>query len=536
MKEKRSITILFIIFLVVGLSIFFFSVSYTEFNFYKSEITVQGKTITETLYYKPDKPYHTLYRNFASPVFSTIPSFKKNNYLKVSNVECSAGEAYVRDYSGRCTYYNQNNKTTCMLYTENNEYGCGFGDTYGFQKGNQYTITATYEIFPENIFIIDGKKYIKFIAYSENKHIKLNENNFIVNGEVVMIDSYASKADVIIYLPYEQDIPNAEKVVQKRFRFDKSKDKGILFLIFSLLPSLILLGVWYFFGKEHYYVNIPEELSFYPKERKPWMIATFFNPPFNIIDQNFFSAMLINFYNMKLIDIKMKKKNPWIKINQGNFNLDKIESDFLIILQNLEHKKLENGYFDLKRDLGSFKNMFTVKKHFSDLQKEVKEKGKEFIDEKGTEVLVVIFVLTYILLQVPIALIGGFWIFPLYFALLLVLMFVHKAGALFIRFKESYYKEYRHWQAFKKYLSHSFSIISRNHEAVKMWDHYLVYATALGVSKKVLKEFKKAHVIDERHYSIYTGIYVSSSGFVASSGASGGAGGGGVGGGGGGGR
>jgi len=69
--------------------------------------------------------------------------------------------------------------------------------------------------------------------------------------------------------------------------------------------------------------------------------------------------------------------------------------------------------------------------------------------------------------------------------------------------------------------------------AVKMWDHYIVYAISLGVAKKVLKEFKKAHLINENYYNVYTGIYVSSGSFATSAGVSGGAGGAGGGGGGG---
>jgi uncharacterized membrane protein len=258
-----------------------------------------------------------------------------------------------------------------------------------------------------------------------------------------------------------------------------------------------------------------------------------------MLDKNFFSAMLINFYHKKVIDIKMKKKTPWIKINSGKVPLDQIERSFLHIIQDLKHKKSENGYFNLKKDLSSFSNRMKVQTEFASLQKEVKEKGKEFIDEKGTNALAVISIVLMILFQVPIALLGSFLLMPLYFGLLVLFMVSSKSSPLFIRFNKSYYKEYQHWQAFRKYLSKSFSITHRDHKGVLMWDHYLVYATALGVAKKVLKEMKRANIIDTNHYNLYTGVYVSSGSFASSSGMSGsggGAGGGGAGGGGGGGR
>jgi uncharacterized membrane protein len=265
-----------------------------------------------------------------------------------------------------------------------------------------------------------------------------------------------------------------------------------------------------------------------------------------MLDKNFFSAMLMNFYHKKVIDIKIIKKgrfsgkDPWIKINQHNVSLDKIETKFLSIIKNLKHKKDDQGYFNLKKDIRSFSNSFTVKSEFKKLHKEVKKQGEPFIDRKGRNAIMALFILLFIILQFPLALSGNFFLIPLYIVLLVVLLIMSSKSAIFIKFKEDYYKEYQHWQAYRKYLLNSFSITSRDHEAVKMWDHVIVYATALGAAKKVLKELKKAGVINEKNYALYTGIYVHSGSFASASGAGGGgmggAAGGGVGGGGGGGR
>jgi uncharacterized membrane protein len=540
MKEKKVITILFVIFLVAGLGIFFFSDSYNEFNFYESEITINGKQVTEKLYFKTDKPYHTLFRNFESPVIAKGESKTPINYMEVSNVECSEGEAYVRDSYGKCTYYRDNdNPIYCMPYTENKEYGCGFGNTYGFSSQREYWIESTYEIYPENIFIINGNKYIKFIAYSRDNHKELGKSNFKVNGNVIKKDKYSSRGDVIIYIPYDQEIQSVNTVYQKDFEFDKRGSKGILLLLLCLFPCLFIIGIWHFFGREHTYADIPPELSMYPRERKPWKIAAYFTLPFNMLDKNFFSAMLINLYHKKVIDIKMKKKTPWIKINDGKVSLDTIERNFLHIIQDLKHKKLENGFFDLKRDLSSFRNSMKVKGEFAQLQKDVKEQGKKFMDLKGNHAILIVFLVLMFVLQIPIMFVQNYFLMGLYGVLLLALGISSKTSPLFMRFKESYYKEYQHWRAFRKYLSKSFSITHRDHKGVLMWDHYLVYATALGVAKKVLKEMKRANIIDTNHYNLYTGVYASSGSFASSSGMSGsggGAGGGGAGGGGGGGR
>jgi hypothetical protein len=41
-------------------------------------------------------------------------------------------------------------------YTERNEYGCSFGDEYGFKEGEEYWIEASYTLHPKNLFEIDG--------------------------------------------------------------------------------------------------------------------------------------------------------------------------------------------------------------------------------------------------------------------------------------------------------------------------------------------------------------------------------------------
>ena len=45
---------------------------------------------------------------------------------------------------------------------------------------------------------------------------------------------------------------------------------------------------------------------------------------------------------------------------------------------------------------------------------------------------------------------------------------------------------YERWNNFKKYLTDFSALKEHPPESIKIWDHYLVYATALGVAKEVL--------------------------------------------------
>ncbi len=46
------------------------------------------------------------------------------------------------------------------------------------------------------------------------------------------------------------------------------------------------------------------------------------------------------------------------------------------------------------------------------------------------------------------------------------------------------------WKAFKKFLQDFSRLDERDYKSIAIWEHYLVYATALGVSKKVIKQLK----------------------------------------------
>lgn len=46
------------------------------------------------------------------------------------------------------------------------------------------------------------------------------------------------------------------------------------------------------------------------------------------------------------------------------------------------------------------------------------------------------------------------------------------------------------WKAFKKFLQDFSKLDERDYKSIAIWEHYLVYATALGIAKKVIKQLK----------------------------------------------
>jgi len=580
MREERVILLIVVLFIFGGFVAFFVSSQNTEFNFYKSEITIDGNKITERLSYKPDKEYHTLYRDFESKLYFKGDDYYTGERIELTKVNCLAGTPYISPFTygfcmilGNKTQY----KAQCPAYTENNEYGCTFGVAKGFREGEDYWVEATYEIYSDTIFEINGEKYIKFEVYSKNKHKSLNEKNFIITGSHVSKNSYSSGENVIVYIPYIGNDSGQKYAFLEDYEYDNNFWMLLVYLLFCLLPAGILYCVWRFFGREKSYEDIPEELSMYPNERKAWEVTAYFQPPFNSLDKNFFAAMLINFYHKKIIDIKMKGKDAWIKINNYKEDLDQIETDFLNTIKSLFYDKplsffkqnnpkynlaksfakletafiiplssgatkyIEGDYLFLKKAMQNWKNSSFVRLAFRVLHEDVKKIGKKYIDTKGRIIISVLLVIIAFGANMAGNFFIGktFFLVILYVAMFFVLIFSSNS-ALFIRFNEEYYKEFQKWQAFKRFLKNSFSMKHHGYKGVAIWNNILVYSTALGVSKKVLDQLKQAKVIDENYYNLYYGVYVSSGSFSAASGsaggAGGGAGGGGAGGGGGGGR
>ncbi|HPD81748.1 MAG TPA: DUF2207 domain-containing protein [Candidatus Pacearchaeota archaeon] len=538
--------------LLLGGALFLFSQPDSKFNFYSSKIVVDGQNIQEELHYNPDKDYHTLYRNFESEIYSINKSdIYSKNYFLIKGVKCSHGNYYFKDYYGN--FYPEN-----YPYTENNEYGCTFGDVLGFSKGNDYIINAEYEIHPENLFKINNNYYIKFVAYSPGNHIMLTNENFEVYGEVVKDEKYFENQNVILYIPYFGETSSFNIIELKDFDFDSDFKYKIKYLLF-FFPGILFFLVWFIFGKENTYESVPRELSSFPTKRVFWEVAAYFNPPFSRINQNFFAATLLNFYNKKIIDIKEKDKEIYIKLNK--FKGDDLEMkiyNLLVEAEKLLKEEMKKGPFSGgylwkkdKKDLFD-EEYFNLKKAmmnpnlrsiFLEINEYVKEKGKKYINNNHAYVILVVSLFIFFTFVLK-----SFFdftnIFDLIYAVFILLLFLTiplTQGTLFSKYKENNYIEYQKWKSFKRYLKNSFSIKTATHKTVVIWNEYLVYATALGVPKRVIEELKANNLIDERQVSMYNGVILASSASFSSAsggagGGFGGAGGGGAGGGGGGGR
>lgn len=555
MREKTVVYIITGIIFLVFISAFFVypNLEKGSFNFNRVDLEIDGLKVNEKLYFSPNTNYHTLYRTFEDTI--NVPSETlSSNSIIVSDVECSDGEGYISTYEG--FYDSEAQSRKYLAYTEENEYGCSFGNEYGFFSGNSYWIRSKMELNPENLFLIDEDYYVKFIAYSSRNHypLRLDDNLFITGSGIVVDESYAYNEDVIFYIPYYEDRTGYNIIEQDDFDFDGRFN--LIGFIVSFLPGLAFFFSWYYFGRERSFKDIPESgISYPPCDRKPWEVALYFHPMFSQLDKNFFSAMFLELYRRKIIDIKIIRNDLYLKISEKNVgNLDEVEKDFLEILrfmvENSKEKYFDKKYLNftiaskkLASDLTysfnreSYKKLKEYTKSLRKFRIKASSKGNDYIEMKGGFVALLLVFLTNFV-GVPL----GFNImqFILNFVLIFFVGYLTFGTTILSRYKEDYYSEYLHWKGFKKYLDAAPSLKEHGHKGVVLWEKYLTYGVALGVSKRVLKELGKKGFVDKQYSNVSSGISAMPSssfgGVGGSSGSGGGAGGGGVGGGGGGGR
>ncbi|MFA5855909.1 MAG: DUF2207 domain-containing protein [Candidatus Pacearchaeota archaeon] len=568
MKEINKLIIISIILILAGILLgtlsinFVYSIitgkisnNYNEFNFYSAHLDINGAIINEKLYFNPDEDYHTLFRDFETNIYSK-DNFDKDT-ISILNVSCKTGKSYFKTEDYCYSEPDFSKKNICFDYTENNEYGCTFGNDFGFFPDNTYIIESTYRLNPKTIFNIKNKNYIKFIPYAKNRHVDLNKDSTLfIKGEHISISNYNSKDYVIIYIPYEGNTSNLEIIIQDDFEFDELSKKRIFIAILislivfllHLIPFILLIYFWKKYGKENYETDIPDQLSDYPVKRKPWEVAAFFNHPFGDINNNFFSTMIFDFYRRKIIDIKIidkiLKDKFLVKLNNEPSNLDQIEKKFYKILKKLKESDKSissDNYFDINSPSRSYSEKKEISDLFDELKDLIKKESKKYINKKGSDGffgwMVLLTIFSFVTFLIPLLILS-------IFSIILVALFSYKNPFL-IRYNEDYYIEYKKWQSFKKWLSYSLTIKKSSHKGVILWEEYLVYGSALGVAKQVLKELNNQGIIDIKTMKTFSNMNTSITNFAVSSRAShsshssggfSGSGSGGMGGGGGGGR
>ncbi len=528
--------------------------------------------------------YRMLYRYWKEPLFFNKEiTLEKGVFLE--NVSSNWEKYYVKDYE-RNVYTNSNDDQDYKLIrilAQKNEVGL-INSNY-FKKGI-YNLKLNYIIVPNlkyddkfglfDFILADDhlpyKKVVLRIKDPDHRIIKLIPE-FLAkvekNGDEYVLISDSLKDEMIrikILLNRSKSVYGIKENVKELdystnliyssnfFYYVKIILEWIAVLIlFSILIfSILSIVLYYKYGTEKEF-NVPEMLSYLPKQRKPWLVNMIFHGNSMYGDVNGFNATLLDLYRRKIIDIipyerKLfpfgKRKEVKIKILQQNpSDLDEYEKKVFNFIKTFSiNGVLDTAYYTKNNyDMNYYRFSYELKKL---LHYENKAILNQFIENKFVSYAVIFGLISFFMILITYFLrfiMVGFgslleWILSNSLGL-----FAYVSISFIIpyqvygRWKGDYYKEKLEWDAFAKFLKSLVTIQNKRIYDVAIWKDWLIYGTALGCGKEVEKALKQLNAnFDElRIYSGLTPVFIrisrEQSSHSSSSGGGGGFGGGGAG-------
>ena len=335
--------------------------------------------------------------------------------------------------------------------------------------------------------------------------------------------------------------------------------------VFTIIPIILLISliipvaIYFKKGREpkiEYNGIYEREL---PTEDGPMFVDALYSSENGIGNpsKNGYQATIMDLINRKYLILNKDKDNLEIEVNGSKnlANLETFEIDIVNLLKRysghdkINLNKLKSNLTSESYAKGFIKDYNLVLKDFK--QMFVKPVIRNYFSNDGAvwiKVYNVIMVLvSFILIGCALAFDSSILI--LIFFIIFAVVNIGLAVALpnYVGGSWSYegYTNYKKWKNFKKFLN-DYSLISENPpESIAVWNDYLVYATALGEAKTVLKAMEKfvpedVYMDNDLYfYHSYGGYYAishslnnahaavdSNSGFGGAGGGSGGGGGG----------
>jgi len=569
-----------IIIAIIAIAIAFAGESALNFYKYGGDLYVEKYTaylspegnLTEDYEYGVYGNYRMLYRVWNAPLIYEGELNKP--YIKILEINCSY-IPYIKDYYGNVFASSYKEEIAYLAFR--NEAGCFNPSGY---KHGKYSVQYKYIIYPpvnydNNLYHMNIKLADKHVPYRDVEIVLDNSSGSIVNvyshppmemernGDFYIIHGKSQKNGMIeVEMLFRNASPKflyhedglMEKVREENNAYRMKYEISLLFSsalkYLTLLFPLIIFAIYYLHGREKKY-TIPRYLSTIPKKRKPWMVNLVFKGDAMDFDMHGFYATLLDLHRRGIIEIENEGKELKIKILKDK-EMDWYEKKVIRFLK----KYSINGAFStekLKEKIRNYKgdtyNLSKIQNDFNDIRRV--RNGSEFIIN-GRYTMLKFFAASLLLFLLSAILFAIFHqkypplLNAMIYSLLLSIQFlitIPAPSTLFGKWRKDYYREKLEWNSFKRFLLDMAHLEKYEMKDINMWKEWLVYATALGIGKKVAKQLKKMNIpIPEANMIPYVYIafastshtlsttYSSSTGGGGGIGAGGGFGGGGAGG------
>lgn len=288
------------------------------------------------------------------------------------------------------------------------------------------------------------------------------------------------------------------------------KNLFYLTIAFAFLALVLPFIIYLIYGREpriNYHAIYEKEP---PTNSKPAVVNAIVQGKMGIPTINGFTATILDLANIGYISFRNIKSEGdiLIEISENGFyeeakkdkrELEDFEKDALDLLKNHASEN-KVSWHNLRRELGNgteffyFINSWNKKvKTYTSIDKFFVSTGDRYVDTFGN---VILFICTIILLIISIYFPTDQY--PLVPELYHLIFFIIAYTIVMLIVSSKFYKVeghwtpegklyYERWNNFKKYLIDLSALKQCSPESIKTWDYYLVYATALEVTKDFIE-------------------------------------------------
>ena len=394
-------------------------------------------------------------------------------------------------------------------------------------------------ILPEDANDLDD---IKVWGHTENLNgeiyvTALNEITFEVNnfisGRYVEVRSLFPK-DMITNTNRTYNEDRYEEVVKEetkwanqanaRRQWEEIKDDVIagIFLLITVIVGIVFLIKTIKYVKKlksikkykpeqelEYYRELPE------KNTTPGEAVYILEEPYNSFTSKFgkiFSATILDLKLKGCLDLRVEKEDKKkekiyiIKVKRIDDSLKREQQAILNFISNAYKSKKEIEIKDLEKYITSHSSSVQklIKQTEKDIENELLKDGKYTKTAKEEHKKYGNICGAYFF--------GAFmtfsWAFPLAAILLINGILCLKIRKRINVLTQKGINEKEKWKGLKKYME-DFSLLNEKEvPAIEVWEHYLVYATAFGISAKVLKQLKTIYPNIDELSSVNTSTYM----------------------------
>ncbi len=364
------------------------------------------------------------------------------------------------------------------------------------------------------------------------KVLQLPRNNF-VEVRLLLPSSYFTMSQThsgsLLEEILEQEVKNAEEANRQRDeakklletleetrKLRKSIGQSIMntMNILALILLLLYLKLYLFHGRER---KVPKQHIYYrepPSELRPALAGLLFN--MNRWEDKFLQATILDLIRRKRIKyeiLKNDKKTEDKKLSLLENNKDILaDYEFILLFRMIFDVKRSINLKDLNKQFRESHDHF--KKVFKEFKKSLSQEMEkyEYYDKKSNNQSLFALVIGVILtLAGPIV----FSILSVFFMGQAVIDFyvLCPVGLLYWMGSKALQRrsmigahEYSKWSAFRSFLKDFSNLKSYAPQSLIIWERYLVYATAFGIAKVVLKALRVAvpHLIDKNKGTFLT--------------------------------